>query len=155
MKTYLRLLAFAKPFGSISIRYFIFSLLSIIFGLVNFTLVIPLLNVLFGNESGDALIEKPSFSLSLQYFLDLFGYYFNQVILEKGTVGALTFIVVLLIASSFLKNATRYLALRIEAQTRARVVKNVRQSIYYKVIGMNTPFLFSTTQRRPGIQTYQ
>lgn len=146
MKTYLRLISFARPLGGITFRYFIFSLLSIIFGLVNFTLVIPLLNVLFGQESSDAVLTKPDFYVSINYFLDLFSYYFNSIIAEKGTMGALTFIVVLLVFSALLKNGFRYLALRIEAQTRARVVKNIRESIYYKVVQLNT--LFFSQQRR-------
>jgi subfamily B ATP-binding cassette protein MsbA len=146
MKTYLRLISFAKPLGGITTRYFIFSLFSIIFGLVNFTLVIPLLNVLFGHENADIPLSEPEFYFSLRYFLDLFSYYFNQIILSKGTIGALTFIVVLLVISSFLKNAFRYLSLRIEAQTRARVVKNIRETIYYKVISLNT--LFFSNQKR-------
>jgi subfamily B ATP-binding cassette protein MsbA len=146
MKTYLRLISFAKPLGGITIRYFIFSLLSIIFGLVNFTLVIPLLNVLFGQEGKAVATQSPEFYFSINYFLELFSYHFNQIIVEKGTIGALTFIVVLLVVSAFLKNGFRYLALRIEAQTRARVVKNIRESIYYKVVQLNT--LFFSQQRR-------
>lgn len=146
MKTYLRLISFAKPLGGITIRYFIFSLFSIVFGLLNFTLVIPLLNVLFGQESTEAITQAPEFYFSLNYFLDLFSFYFNQIIVSKGTIGALTFIVVLLVISSFLKNAFRYLSLRIEAQTRARVVKNIRETIYYKIIGLNT--LFFSNQKR-------
>ena len=146
MKTYLRLISFARPLGSITLRYFIFSLLSIVFGLVNFTLVIPLLNVLFGQETKEIIADPPSFYFSLNYFLDLFSYYFNQIIQAEGTIGALTFIVILLVVSAFLKNAFRYLALRIEAQTRARVVKNIRETIYYRIIKLNT--LFFSQQRR-------
>jgi len=80
MKTYLRLLSFARPFGNIAFPYTIFSLLSIIFGLINFTLLIPLLNVLFGIDSGKDNIPKapPEFSISIDYLLGLFRYYFNQ-----------------------------------------------------------------------------
>lgn len=146
MKTYLRLLSFAKPLGGITFRYFVFSLFAIIFGLVNFTLVIPLLNILFGQESERGIVEYPEFYFSINYFLDLFSYYFNQIIVAKGTVGALTFIVVLLVVSALLKNGFRYLSLRIEAQTRARVVKRIRESVYYKLIQLNT--LFFSQQRR-------
>ena len=148
MKTYLRLLSFARPFGNIAIPYTIFSLFSIVFGLLNFTLLIPLLNVLFGIESSKDAIpaSQPVFNFSIDYFLDLFTYHFNQVIENEGTRGALIFIIVLLISSSILKNGFRYLALRLEAQTRARVVKNIRKNIYDKVLVLNT--LFFNQQRR-------
>lgn len=147
MKTYLRLLSFAKPFGGIIVKYTIFSLMSIIFGLINFTLVIPLLNVLFAQDSTTIATEKPDFHFGINYFLDLFSFYFNKVILENGTIGALVFIVVLLIISSLLKNGFKYFSLRIEAQTRARVVKNIRETVYYKLISLNTLFF---SQKRRG-----
>lgn len=146
MKTYLRLLSFARPFGGIIVKYTVFSFLSIIFGLMNFTLVIPLLNVLFAQESTSELVDKPEFYFGINYFLDMFSYYFSMVIVENGTIGALIFIVILLIISSLLKNGFKYLALRIEAQTRARVVKNLRQSIYYRLLQLNT--LFFNLKRR-------
>ena len=146
MKTYLRLISFAKPFGGITIRYFIFSFLSIVFGLVNFTLVIPLLDVLFGQKENEVITQVPEFYFSLNYFLDLFSFYFSQIIEREGTIGALTFIVILVVISSFLKNTFRYFSVRIEAQTRARVVKNIREEIYYKVISLNT--LFFSNQKR-------
>jgi subfamily B ATP-binding cassette protein MsbA len=121
-------------------------LASIIFGLVNFTLVIPLLNILFGQENTVVVNEHPTFYISIQYFIDLFSYYFNRVIIEKGTIGALTFIVILLVVSALLKNIFRYLALRLEAQTRAKVVKNIRESVYDKLIQLN--ILFFNQQRR-------
>jgi len=116
--------------------------------LVNFTLLIPLLNVLFGIESSKDSIPQvaPDFYFSIDYFLDLFKYHFNQVIENEGTRGALIFIIVLLISSSVLKNGFRYLALRLEAQTRARVVKNIRKNIFDKVLVLNT--LFFNQQRR-------
>lgn len=148
MNTYLRLLSFARPFGNITIPYAIYSVFSIVFGLVNFTLLIPLLNVLFGIDSSASKIPSsiPQFEFSINYFLDLFAFYFNQIIEQNGTSGALLFIIVLLIASSILKNGFRYLALRIEAQTRARVVKNIRATIYQKVLTLNTLF-FNSQQR--------
>ena len=76
MKTYLRLLSFAKPFGGIIVKYTIFSLMSIIFGLINFTLVIPLLNVLFAQDNTTIATEKPDFHFGINYFLDLFSFLF-------------------------------------------------------------------------------
>jgi len=146
MRTYLRLISFAKPLGGITIRYFIFSVLSIVFGLANFTLVIPLLDVLFGQKENELVTQMPDFYFSLNYFLDLFSFYFSQIIEREGTIGALTFIVILVVISSFLKNTFRYFSVRIEAQTRARVVKNIREKIYYKVISLNT--LFFNNQKR-------
>ena len=48
MKTYLRLLSFSRPYADFVPLYALYATLGIFFGIANFTLVIPLLNVLFG-----------------------------------------------------------------------------------------------------------
>ncbi|HEY4651143.1 MAG TPA: ABC transporter ATP-binding protein, partial [Pontibacter sp.] len=69
MKTYLRILQFAKPYSRFVPLYTIYTLLGIIFGLFNFTLLIPLLDVLFGKVGQDRVMEmvarKPEFALNL------------------------------------------------------------------------------------------
>ena len=46
MKTYFRLLSFAKPIEKFAIPYVIATLLSIIFGTLNLTLLVPLFETL-------------------------------------------------------------------------------------------------------------
>jgi hypothetical protein len=46
MKTYFKLLAFAKPYSRFVPKYAVLALLAVFFGLANFTLLIPLLNVI-------------------------------------------------------------------------------------------------------------
>ena len=47
MKTYFKLLAFARPLNRFVPKYAVLAVLAVIFGLVNFSLLIPLLNVIF------------------------------------------------------------------------------------------------------------
>ena len=47
MKIYFKLLAFAKPYSRFVPKYAVLAILAVIFGLLNFTLLIPLLNVIF------------------------------------------------------------------------------------------------------------
>ena len=77
MKTYLRLLSFARPFGKFIPKYFLFALLAVIFGLFNFTLVIPLLNVLFGSVDLHAAQTVPPFSFSIDFAKSFFHYFFK------------------------------------------------------------------------------
>ena len=51
MKTYLRLLGFARPYADFVPLYALFTTLGIVFGILNFTLLIPLLNVLFDSTA--------------------------------------------------------------------------------------------------------
>jgi subfamily B ATP-binding cassette protein MsbA len=136
MKTYFRILQYARPFRNFVPQYFIFTLLGILFGLLNFTLILPLLNVLFDKVSpaeASAMLQKPGFELNIEYFAQLFNYYFGQIILEKGKVGALSFVCLLIIGSVFLSNLFRYLGLRIEGIVRAKTVRNMRQAVYERI----------------------
>ena len=92
MKTYFRILQFARPFRTFVPQYFVFTVLGIVFGLFNFALVMPLLNVLFDTVSpaeASAMVQKPEFALDISYITGLFNYYFGQVILTEGKSGAL------------------------------------------------------------------
>jgi len=133
MKTYLRILGFARPFRHFLPQYVIFTVLGIVFGLFNFTLVIPLLDVLFGtvdSEQARQMVQKPAFSVNIGYLKDLFNYYFGQIILESGKIASLRFVCILIIISVFLANLFKYLGLRGEAIVRAKIVRNLRQQVY-------------------------
>lgn len=142
MKTYFRILAFAKPYSKFVPYYIIFSTFHIIFSLANFSLIIPLLNVLFGLEAKTdyVAIAAPKFELTIDYVKSIFGYYFNQVIVSEGKVGALTFVCTILVISVLLSNLFRYLALISMTRLRTHVVKNVRKVVFENVIKLHVGF---------------
>jgi len=149
MNTYLRLLSFAKPFGALVPLYFLASLLTLFFGLSNFSLLIPLLNTLFGTVEPptEQQLQDPAFSFSIDYLKDQFNYYFLQVVNEEGSVAALQFVCVLIVVSSIFKNIFRYLSDAILAVVRARVVKNLRSTIYDAVSVLHIGYF---TEQRKG-----
>lgn len=102
MKTYLRLLSFARPIGKFAIPYILTTLLAVIFGTLNLALLIPLLETLF--KSGADTIQHiplPEFSLSTDYFKNLFYHYFNEAAITKGKFGTLEFVCIIIISSAF------------------------------------------------------
>lgn len=155
MKTYLRILQFAKPYSRFVPLYTIYTVLGIIFGLLNFTLLIPLLSVLFGTVGADdaaaMVTTKPEFSLSLEYFKDFFNYHFGQVILEKGRQGALFFVCVIIVCSVFLSNLFKYLALRVVGALRAHVVKKIRHATYERVTQLHLGYF--SNERKGDLMT--
>jgi subfamily B ATP-binding cassette protein MsbA len=50
MKTYFRLLSFAKPIEKFAIPYIITTLLAVLFGVLNLTLLSPLFSVMMAEE---------------------------------------------------------------------------------------------------------
>lgn len=155
MKTYLRILQFAKPYSRFVPLYTIYTILGIIFGLLNFTLLIPLLSVLFGtvgtDEAAAMVTTKPDFTLSLEYFTDYFNYHFGQVILEKGRQGALLFVCVIIVCSVFLSNLFKYLALRVVGALRAHVVKKIRHATYERVTQLHLGYF--SNERKGDLMT--
>jgi subfamily B ATP-binding cassette protein MsbA len=138
VKTYFRLLTYCKPVLGYIIPYAIFTLLYIFFGLLNFSLIIPLLNVLFGTIKLDVPVTTlPDFTLSTGYLLDTFNYYFNQIITQYGRIGALKFVAVAIVISVFLSNIFRYLATVRMEFFKTHIVRNIRNSVFEKLQGMH------------------
>ena len=136
MKTYLRLLSFSRPYADFVPLYAVYATLGIFFGIANFTLVIPLLNVLFGTtdaHTAAAPTALPTFSLSIDFIKELFNFYFNQMLGRYGKQGTLAFVCGLIIISVFLSNVFRYLGGRLLARVRARVVRNVRGALFGRI----------------------
>ncbi|AYA38357.1 ABC transporter ATP-binding protein [Hymenobacter oligotrophus] len=149
MKTYLRILRFARPYADFLPQYILFTVLGIFFGIANFGMLIPLLNILF-DTTGKMLAEVPSappaFSLSLSFVTDTFKYHFREVIETQGKLGALAWVCMLLIASVFLSNVFRYLGLRLLAKVRARVIRNLRAALYQRVTQLQLGY-FTSAQK--------
>jgi subfamily B ATP-binding cassette protein MsbA len=140
MKTYLRILAYAKPYGRFFPVYIVYTLLAIIFGLLNFTLLKPLFDVIFeqaGPLTMDKYLDKPDFSLSIGYMLDLFNYYFVQIATEFGKFGTLVYVCIIIVISVFLANLFTYLSGLVLAKVRAEVIKKMRLNIFDQVSQMH------------------
>ncbi|WP_066837017.1 ABC transporter ATP-binding protein [Rufibacter ruber] len=153
MKTYFRILNFARPFSQYVPGYAIATLLATIFGVMNFTLLAPLMTVLFDQVEAHRVIPTapPAFELSFDWPKQFFNYYFGQVVQAQGTMGALKFICFLLIGSVLLSNVFRYIGLRIEGVVRARVVKNLRQQVYERITQLQLGFF--SNQRKGNIMS--
>ncbi|MBD2768721.1 ATP-binding cassette domain-containing protein [Hymenobacter sp. BT664] len=136
MKTYLRILQYARPFIDFVPLYFLYTILTIFFSIGNFTLIIPLLNVLFNVDKSavlDAPKALPDFSLTIGYVTDVFKFYFAEILAARGRLGALGFVCVVVVVSVLLSNVFRYLSLRLLARVRARVIRNLRHDLYQRI----------------------
>lgn len=136
MNTYLRILSYARPFGRFFPIYIIYAFLAIVFGLLNFTLLKPLFDVIF-EQVDPASLEKfremPAFSFSVEYFTSMFNHRFLLVSEEYGKFGTLLFVCVIIVGSVFLSNLFTYLSGVVLAQVRAMVIKGMRMDIFQKV----------------------
>ena len=150
MKTYLRLLSYAVSIRKYVFPYFSFSLLASLFGILNFTLLIPLLNVLFNQAStNQAALYRilPAFSLSPSYFSFLFNHYFYGALEAYGRLGALQYACAAIMISVVLANIFRYLSQRVLKTVEADMIASLRQAVFARAIRLDLSYF---SEQRKG-----
>jgi subfamily B ATP-binding cassette protein MsbA len=147
-KTFRRILSFAKPWGRYWPPYLVLCIFSVIFGIANFALIGPMLDVLFQADSIKQ-VAKPEFSLTIDFFKQFFSYYLGNITGGMGAVKGLLFVCAVLIASSFLSNLCRFLSQRIIVSLQTRMMKNIRTALFEKITTL--PVGYFTNQRKGDI----
>jgi subfamily B ATP-binding cassette protein MsbA len=144
MKTYFRLLSYARPLGRFLTPFLLTSLLASLFGVLNFTLLIPLLDVLFDKVDPvklHALLSQPAPTLSIDTSpADIFQYYFAHFFRQYGKIGALQFVCVIVVTSVLLNNLFKYLSVRQLEGFKSRMVARLRETVFTKAIQLHLGF---------------
>ena len=143
MKVYFKILAFAKPIEKFAIPYVILTLLSIMFGLINFTILIPVVDLLFSTNNQDKLkivTEMPHFSFTVKFITETFYYCMHLSVLHYGKIGALMFVSIILFVSVILTNLFRYLSQIILEDLRIHTLLNLRRTVFNKVMELHLGF---------------
>ncbi|RVU01806.1 ABC transporter ATP-binding protein [Mucilaginibacter limnophilus] len=138
MKTYFRLLSFAKPIEKFAIPYILFTILYVVFSTSVLALLIPLLNTLFDNNCVPAHNTTAAVKeLSIFDLKGWFDYYLQHFIQTKGKWGALQFVCIVIIVAAFLGNLFRYLSQRIMESLRIHTLLNIRKAVFNNVINLH------------------
>lgn len=146
MKTYFRLLSFAKPIEKFAIPYIITTVFTVLFSTLNLVLLIPLLNTIFLSKQA---VVVSAVRPSVFHTLDLFKYYMNFFILHYGSWGALQFVCAIIVTSVFLSNLFRYLSQRIMENLRVHTLLNFRRAVFNNV--MNLHLGYFSNERKGNI----
>ncbi len=140
MKAFRRILSYARPYSRFWPGYLVFSILSVIFGVVNYALIKPLLEVLFDPDAVEKYSALPDFSLTVEYFYGVFQYYLTKVLEASGVLRGLMFVCIVLIITSFLSNLTRFLSQKILVNMKTYVMKNIRTDLFNKITRLNVDY---------------
>ena len=139
---------YARPYSSFIPQYTVASVATVLLSIANFTLLIPMLEVLFGTVGErEVPTAEPAFALSIDYVKTLFYYHIFQVMQAEGKLRALLFICAFLIATSLGKNAFRYLSMAVLAKTRARLIRKLRNHLYSHITKLHLGYF---TEQRKG-----
>ena len=147
MNSFRRVLSYAQPLRRYWPGYLLLSILSVVFGVINYGLLGPLLTVLFDNEAAAAACGRPAFSWSLSYFTDSFRWLLSSIIRDGGVIRGLLFVCGAIILASLLSNVCRYLSQRIVVRLETRMMKNIRRDLFAKIASLPVGWF---SERRKG-----
>ncbi|UKT63818.1 ABC transporter ATP-binding protein [Pedobacter mucosus] len=133
MKTYFRLLSFAKPIEKFAIPYVVATLFAIIFNTFLFTLLGPLLETLFINDAPTSL-SKVSSSID---FMGQFSEYIRHAIDIYGKTETLKIVCVIIVFTVLLANFFRYLSQRFMEDLRVHTLLNLRKTVFNNVMNLH------------------
>lgn len=140
MKTYLRILHYARPLGRYVLPFFITSILASVFGVLNFTLIQPLLDVLFdkvGSATATRFSQKPAQVFDIAQW---FNYGVGRALAAYGKLGTLRVVCAVIVGSVFLSNVFKYVSVRILERFKARTVANLRQAVFDRAVTLHLGF---------------
>lgn len=140
METFKRILSYARPFRNYWPAYLLLSILSVIFGMINYALVNPLLTVLFDPNSVETYATLPEFSFTIDYVNGVFQYYLTKIIGTSGYLRGLLYICFLLMIASLVSNLTRYFSQRILVNMKTNLMKGLRRDLFNKVTKMHVGY---------------
>ena len=139
MKIFFRLLQFSKPYHHYVPEYITYIFFFIIFGLLNFTLLIPLLDVLFNNKQ-PLVAAMPHFSFSVSYFKDYFYYNLNTYVEKEGKLGVLIYVCAVLFVFVLLKNLFGFLSQKVLTRMRVNLLNKLRRDLFFQYSNQSLAF---------------
>ncbi len=146
MKTYFRLLSFAKPIEKFAIPYVIFTLITVVFSTLNLALLAPLLHTLFNAGNTTVQAVKPETYTDI---LAWFNYYASVANNQLGAYGALKYVCIVIVISVFISNLFRYFCQRIMENFRIHTLLKLRRAVFDNVMDLHVGYF--TGQRKGDI----
>lgn len=146
MKTYFRLLSYAKPIEKYAIPYILCILITVIFSTLNLALLAPLLHTLFNSEAGTEVAAKPE---QWHDVLAYFNYYAQLANNKYGAFGALKWVCGTIMLSVFISNLFRYLSQRVIENLRIHTLLNLRRTVFDNVMDLHLGYF--TNQRKGDV----
>ena len=147
MKSFWRILQFARPYQLSAVLNILFNLLATAFSLASIGLVIPVLRLIF-NQSGDQVQPAVYEGSPIEYARDFLNYEVGIRIAETGQSEALLYLCFWVIGAFFFKNLFRYSALFSIAVLRNGVTRDLRIALHKKFLQL--PIGYFTNEKRKG-----
>ena len=132
MQDFKKLFLYLSPYRSKVVISVFCHILMAVFTVISIPLIIPFFHFLFSTTPDH--VTKPD---SLLKVVDWLQYYFIQLIDTFGASKALVFTCIFLMATIFLKNLFRYLAMYFMVPVRSGIVRDLRNKLYSSFINFS------------------
>ena len=131
-----KILRFGIQYKEYALLNIFFNSLYALFSALSFVSLIPMLNFLFKTTEKQITPAKYNGILNIHnYIKDSLNYYVSEQLIEN-TEGTLMFVIGLVLSLFFLKNSCNYLALFFITYLRNGILKDLRNSLYQKIIAL-------------------
>lgn len=154
MKQFLKVLRrFVPPYKKYLFLTVFFNLLSALLNIFSFTLIIPILQILFKIEDGAqyAYVPWTGFGNIKDFAVNNFYYYVNQLIESVGPSTTLLVLGLFLAFMTALKTGAYFLSSATIIPIRTGVVRDIRNQLYHKILSL--PMGFFSDERKGDIIT--
>ncbi|HEV7329913.1 MAG TPA: ABC transporter ATP-binding protein [Flavisolibacter sp.] len=145
MKKYARVFTYLSQYKGEAVLYIVFILLSIVFSLVSFGMLLPFLEMIF---NGDQLREGGGMlGDSSNPVVNYIRNFLTESIRLRGSIPTLGIICILIIVAIFFKNLFLYLAYYVLNPLKNKIVNRLRTELYEKILHLPIGFF---TEKRKG-----
>ena len=141
MNYFKKIIRFAKPYKKFAYLNIFFNILYALFSTLSFVALIPVLQVIFGDNK--LITKKPVFkgiTHIKDFAQDSLNYFLSDLINEKGSFYALMVMVSVIITLFLLKNLSNYMAMFYITFLRNGVLKDIRTNMYNKIVSLPLSF---------------
>ena len=152
MKEFLKVLRrFIPPYKKYLILNILFNILSAVLNIFSFTVIIPILNILFKLDGAKVYYYMPwdSTENTKEFIMNNFNYYISEMINSLGGSTALLVLGLFLCGATLLKTLAYFLSSYMLVPIRTGVVRDMRVMLYKKIL--NLPLGFFSEARKGDI----
>ena len=152
MKEFVSMLRrFVSPYKKYVCWAIVLNILSAVFNVFSFTLLVPILNILFKTGTSDKVYQFMEWGSGdiKDVAINNFYYYVTQLISTEGALFTLVVIGIVLGVMTFLKTACYFASSAVMIPLRTGVVRDIRVMVYSKVVRL--PLAFFSEERKGDI----
>ena len=146
MKRAGKLFTYLKDFKLQVAQFCVTTLLAVVFGLFSFTMLAPVLQVLFGTGTTPVADTKAKGGLNIAGYITQ---WINDFVAQHDKLTSLTYIVITVVVFTILKNLFIYLSLNILNPIRYAVLRKLRDDMFTKILSL--PIGFFTEERKADL----